>query len=59
MKVKTLNKKECVFCKNTGIAKCFDFVKNKDLPDGTYDFSILIKEKGDYTECPEGCLVMN
>ena len=50
---------ECVFCNGTGLAKCFDFDKNKDLPDGTYDLNELTKTKGTYEACPEGCRVMN
>ena len=50
---------ECVFCKGTGIAKCFDFSDNNDLPKGSYYLNTLIKEKGTYAPCPDGCRVMN
>ena len=47
----------CPFCHNTGIAKCFDFATK--VPNGNYILSDLIKEYGYYTECPEGCIIMN
>lgn len=33
---------ECVFCKGTGIAKCFDFAKSIDLGNGVYELNELI-----------------
>ena len=50
---------ECVFCKGTGVAKCFDFSDNDDLINGSYELNDLIKEKGTYAPCPDGCRVMN
>lgn len=49
--------KKCVFCKGTGIAKCFDL--NTNLPDGSFDLNELINNKGTYEACPEGCQLMN
>lgn len=50
---------ECVFCKGTGVAKCFDFAENSNLSDGNYDLNNLVEDKGTYAACPEGCRVMN
>ena len=56
---KQKTKLECVFCKGTGVVKCFDFAENNDLPNGSYDLNTLIKEKGTYEACPDGCRVIN
>jgi len=56
---KAIQLEDCPFCKGTGVAKCFDFSKNDDLADGSHDLNDLIKDKGTYTECPEGCKPMN
>jgi len=52
-------KTDCPFCHGTGIAKCFDFAKNENIPDGLYLLADLIDKYGYYTECPEGCLQNN
>jgi len=49
---------ECPFCHGMGIAKS---VKLFDpmIPNGSYDLGELVDKYGDYTECCEGCLIMN
>lgn len=49
----------CPFCQGTGTTKAFDFEANKDLSDGVYDLNKLVKERGIYAACPEGCHPIN
>lgn len=51
------SKSKCVFCKGTGIVKYLDL--NMDILDGSYDLNKMIENKGIFTTCPEGCMVMN
>lgn len=59
MKNKEENLVDCPFCNGTGIAKCVDFAKLDFLPNGHYDLNELTEKYGEYTECPEGCRVLN
>lgn len=50
---------DCPFCHGTGLAKCVDFDKLGHLPNGEYEFNELLDKYGFYTECPEGCKILN
>ncbi len=49
----------CIFCHNSGMAKCVDLTKLKNLSNGNYTLSELEDKFGEYTACPEGCQILN
>ena len=58
MKNKVRNTKLCIFCKGTGIAKYVDMF-DVTIPFGTHNLSDLKNTHGKFSECPEGCRILN